>query len=128
MEIRLYYEDTDSGGVVYYANYLRYLERARTEFFRDRGCEVAELMKDGFLFVVTHVDLSYHFSPQYNDILVITTQIDELRRASFVLSHQVFLKKTETLVADGKIKMACIDKTGKPKRLPREMDKVLKGC
>jgi len=126
MEIRLYYEDTDSGGVVYYANYLRYLERARTEFFRSFGCDVSEWMKKGFLFVVTHVDLNYHFPARYNDIIKIETFAGEVRKASFILTHQIFLKGKEVLVADGKIKMACLGPNGKPKRLPDEMKQIFK--
>ena len=58
MKIRVYYEDTDSGAVVYYANYLRYFERARTEYLRDRGMDVAALADQGTLFVVGHVDIT----------------------------------------------------------------------
>ncbi|HEX9758640.1 MAG TPA: YbgC/FadM family acyl-CoA thioesterase [Nitrospiria bacterium] len=126
MEIRLYYEDTDSGGVVYYANYLRYLERARTEFFRNLGCDVGVLMEKGFLFVVTHVNLHYHLPARYNDVIKIETIVGEMRKASFILTHQIFLKKNDALLLDGQIKMACLGPEGKPRRLPDEMVQVLK--
>jgi acyl-CoA thioester hydrolase len=61
MEIRIYYEDTDAGGVVYYANYLRYLEQGRTEYLRERGLSVRELHDQGYLIPVIHLEMDYHF-------------------------------------------------------------------
>ena len=125
MDIRIYYEDTDSGGVVYYANYLRYLERARTEFFRQSGCDVGNLMKEGFVFVVTQVHLTYHFSARYNDVIQIETHVEEVRKASFILGHRIFLRENNVLVLEGQIKLACLGPGGKPKRFPDLMKQAL---
>jgi len=128
MKVRIYYEDTDSGGVVYYANYLRYFERARTEFLRERGCEVSDFIQSGFLFVVTRVEVSYHYPTRYNDILKIETRMGNIRSASFVFSHKVYLNGGDLLVVEGQVKLACVDGSGRPKRLPERLDKALKGA
>lgn len=126
MKVRIYYEDTDSGGVVYYANYLRYFERARTEFLRERGCDVSSFVRLGFLFVVTKVEVSYHYPARYNDILKIETKMGEIRSASFVFRHKVYLNGGDLLVVDAQVKLACLDGKGKPTRLPERLGKSLK--
>lgn len=78
-KIKVYYEDTDAGGVVYYGNYLRYMERARTEFLMDSGINVAEFHDAGYFFVVTHVDIKYKRPAKLGDIIEVTTEITELR-------------------------------------------------
>ena len=67
MEIRIYYEDTDCGGVVYYANYLKYFERARTQYLEERGLSVAGLMNEGTVFVVVHAEVDYRSPARYGD-------------------------------------------------------------
>ena len=126
MKVRIYYEDTDSGGVVYYANYLRYFERARTEFLREKGCEVSDFIQSGFLFVVTKVNVSYHYPARYNDVLKIETRMGDIRSASFVFSHKVYLNGSDHLVVDAQVKLACVDGRGRPTRLPERLDKSLK--
>jgi len=127
MKVRIYYEDTDSGGVVYYANYLRYFERARTEFLRDRGCEVSDFIQSGFLFVVTKVEVCYHYPVRYNDVLQIETKTGDIRSASWVFSHKVYLNGNDLLVVDAQVKLACVDGRGRPTRLPERLGKSLKG-
>jgi len=126
MKVRIYYEDTDSGGVVYYANYLRYFERARTEFLREKGCEVSDFIQSGFLFVVTKVEVCYHYPARYNDVLKIETRISDIRSASFVFSHKVYLKGGDLLVAEAQVKLACVDGRGRPTRLPERLDASFK--
>ena len=75
MEVRVYYEDTDCGGVVYYANYLRYIERARTEYLREREVDLVTLMEGGIIFVVRSVQVGYKSSARYNDLLSIDTEL-----------------------------------------------------
>jgi acyl-CoA thioester hydrolase len=77
VEVRIYYEDTDCGGVVYYANYLKYFERARTQYLEDRGLSVAGLMQAGRVFVVVHAELEYRAPAYYGDTLEIETTIPE---------------------------------------------------
>jgi acyl-CoA thioester hydrolase len=79
MEIRIYYEDTDCGGVVYYANYLKYFERARTHYLEERRLSVADLRDQGTQFVVVHAELDYRSPGRYGDTLVIDTTLADSR-------------------------------------------------
>src|SRR5208337_4234106 len=98
ISVKIYYEDTDAGGVVYYGNYLRYLERARTEFLLDRGISVAEFHQKGLFFAVTHVEISYKRPARLGDIIKITTEIAEMKNASAVLKNLIF--RNDTLLAE----------------------------
>ncbi|MEW6001852.1 MAG: tol-pal system-associated acyl-CoA thioesterase [Nitrospirota bacterium] len=125
LPIKIYYEDTDAGGVVYYANYLRYMERARTEFLLEKGINVAEYHEQGFFFVVVHVDISYKQPARLGDIIKITTEATDLKNASVTLKNE-FLKD-DLLLAEALVTIACIDKEGKPRRLPDVFRKLLGG-
>lgn len=125
ISIRIYYEDTDSGGVVYYASYLRYFERARTEFFRTRGIEVAEYMDRGILFVVARLEVDYRHPSRYNDLLRVDTRIGETGRASFTFVHRIIHSISGRLSVEAVVKMVCVDSGGKPRRLPPEVLKVV---
>ena len=125
MEIRVYYEDTDCGGVVYYANYLKYFERARTEFLRDRGQALTDFMKKGIEFIVVRAEVDYRFPARYNDVLDITTTVSEIARVSFIMEYTVLRKEDGKLLASGMTRLACINKNGKPVRIPDNMLKTL---
>ena len=125
MEIRVYYEDTDCGGVVYYANYLKYFERARTEFLRDRGQFLTDYMKKGIEFIVVRAEVDYKSPARYNDVLDITTTVSEIARASFIMGYTVLRKEDGKLLASGMTRLACINKNGKPVRIPDSMLKIL---
>lgn len=125
MEIRIYYEDTDCGGVVYYANYLRYFERARTEYLRGRGVSVADYMEQGILFVVAHADLDYLSPARYDEVLVVSTRLT-LGRASLEFSHGVSEKTTGRPVVKGKAVLACVNVNGRPVKIPAEIRDRLK--
>lgn len=126
LEIRIYYEDTDCGGVVYYANYLRYFERARTEFLRHKGVLVTELAAQGILFVVNEAQIKYIAPARYNDVLLVDTSVTETGAASFVLSHTVVEKNTGQTVVKGSARLVCVkSSTGKPIRLPDNLKKAL---
>jgi acyl-CoA thioester hydrolase len=121
MEIRVYYEDTDCGGVVYYANYLRYLERARTEYLRERGIEVADYAAKGILFVVSAVQLNYRAPARYNDLLVVDLKISSVSKVSLTFSHEIRRKNDGVLFSDGEITLVCVDSNFKPRPLPEEI-------
>lgn len=125
MEIRVYYEDTDCGGVVYYANYLKYFERARTEFLRDRGQFLTDYMEKGIEFIVVRAEVDYRSPARYNDVLDITTTVSEIARASFIMEYTVLRKEDGKLLASGMTRLACINKNGKPVRIPDSMLKIL---
>jgi len=99
VDIRIYYEDTDCGGVVYYANYLKYFERARTQYLEDRGFSVAELMKAGRVFVVVHAEVDYRTPARYGDTLEIETTVAEMNAAAAVEIAMAVAKATKKPVA-----------------------------
>ncbi|HET6421849.1 MAG TPA: YbgC/FadM family acyl-CoA thioesterase [Geobacteraceae bacterium] len=125
MEIRVYYEDTDAGGVVYHSNYLKYFERGRTEFFRDRGISVSELARDGYIFPVVHVELDYRAPALHDDLLSVETEVLEVGKSSFTLGQQVLRVVDGKVLADGRVKLACVGPGMKVKRLPEELAQVL---
>ena len=125
MEIRIYYEDTDCGGVVYYGNYLKYFERARTQYLEERGFSVAGLMRDGTVFVVVHAEVEYRSPARYGDTLVIDTVISDMTAASFTFSHVVRERESRRVVVEGFARLAATGGNGKVKRLDKTMVDVL---
>jgi len=125
MDIRVYYEDTDAGGVVYYANFLRYFERARPEYLRERGLDVAAYARVGILFVVGHVEIDYRMPARYNDLLDIATEIVDFSRASLTFSHVVRFRGTDHVVVEGSARLVCVNESGKPRRLPEEVAQLV---
>jgi acyl-CoA thioester hydrolase len=124
MEIRVYYEDTDCGGVVYYANYLRWLERSRTEFLRDRRVELAALAQQGVLFSVSECHIKYNKPAKYGDLLEVTTEIDGVGGAAFWVNNQVW--RNDELLAEARVRIACTSgETGRARRMPTEVIEAL---
>ena len=121
MEIKIYYEDTDCGGVVYYANYLKYFERARTEYLEARGYSVAGLMEQGVVFVVVRAEVEYCSPGRYGETLVIDTTVSGVTRAALTFSHVVREKVSDRVVVTGSARLAVTDGKGKVKRLDREI-------
>lgn len=118
LAVRVYYEDTDAGGIVYYANYLKFMERARTEWLRDLGYEQDDLLEQSVAFVVKHVEMHNYAPAKFNQLLSIDTQIVELKGASMTFK-QTITNEQETLLVSAQIKVACVDlAVMKPKRLP----------
>ncbi len=118
--IRVYYEDTDAAGIVYYANYLRFLERGRTEFLRALGHDQNQLMQEGVAFAVRSVAAEYLKPARLDDLLTVETGIATLGRAQLTFAQRI-LRKDELLL-DAKIRIACIDPArGKAIPLPRSI-------
>jgi acyl-CoA thioester hydrolase len=126
MEIKIYYEDTDCGGVVYYGNYLKYFERARTEYFEERGLSVAGLMKEGTVFVVVHAEVDYRSPARYGDWLVVETVVSGMTAASFTFSHVIKERESRRVVVEGSARLAATDGNGKVKRLDKAMVAILR--
>ena len=109
--LRVYYEDTDSGGVVYYANYLKFMERARTEWLRSFGFEQDELSRrDGILFVVRSARVEYLRPARFNDSLEVGVILDRHGPASLVFQQAV--RRGDEVLCTGEIKIACLDTAG----------------
>jgi acyl-CoA thioester hydrolase len=113
---RVYYENTDMGGVVFYAEYLRWLERARTEMLRCSELNQKELYKKGILFVVHDFSIKYLKPAVMDDVIVVKTQLLDKKNTFFTCEQGVF-RKEETL-AKAIVKVCCINTLGKPVRLP----------
>jgi acyl-CoA thioester hydrolase len=122
LKIKIYYEDTDAVGVVYYANYLRYFERARTEFLLENGINVAAYHEKGYFFAVVHVDIQYKRPARLGETIIVSTEVKEIKNATISLKQRVL--KNEMLLVEADVKLACIDKDGKPQRLPAEVKKI----
>lgn len=125
MEVRIYYEDTDAGGVVYYANYLHYFERGRTEFLRERGLSVRELHDQGFIFPVFRLEIDYRAPAVHDDLLRVETRVLELGKTSFTVGQQVVRARDSKLLVDGKVTLVCVGPGMKAKRLPAELLQAL---
>ncbi len=121
--IRVYYEDTDAGGIVYHANYLKFAERARTEFLRDIGFENTALHKnEGVIFVVRHIETDYLKTAHLDDELQVKTTISELKNSSFIMHQPIF--RGGEMVTDMHVVLVCVDaKNYKPTRLPENVKK-----
>ena len=126
MEIRIYYEDTDCGGVVYYGNYLKYFERARTRYLEERGLSVAWLMKEGTVFVVVHAEVDYRSPAHYGDRLSIETVVSDMTAASFTFSHVIRERESQRVVVEGSARLAAVNGSGKVKRLDKALVAVLR--
>ncbi len=108
--VRIYYEDTDSGGVVYYANYLKYMERARTEWLRSLGFEQDRLVEEeGVIFAVRSVTMDYNLPARFNDLLEVKTTLERLGRASITLLQEIRRQGEEELLCGGRVKVAALD-------------------
>lgn len=106
--VRVYYEDTDAGGVVFYANYLKFFERARSEWLRAADVEQQALMRtDGVMFVVKSAALDYHAPAKLDDELKLTVVVEHLGRASVQFVQHAW--RGEQLLTTGRIKVACVD-------------------
>lgn len=122
--VRVYYEDTDAGGVVYHANYLKFLERARTEWLRHLGYEQDDLRRHfGVLFLVTALKLDYHKPARFNDALVVSVRILRKRRASLTFAQAVYRPDTDhVLLCSAEVTAVCVNSESfKPQPWPREI-------
>jgi acyl-CoA thioester hydrolase len=124
--VRVYYEDTDSGGVVYYANYLKFMERARTEWLRSLGFEQDALIQDeGVLFAVRSVQVDYHKPAKFNDQLEVMAAMTELGKASMTFAQEVrrhpgpSARESSLLLCSANVRIACLDaSTLRPRAIP----------
>ena len=116
---RVYYEDTDMAGVVYYANYLKFLERGRSDAVRAAGMEQLAMRDAGIVFVVRRVEAEYLRPARFDDVLTVETGISDIRGASFVMPQRVL--RGEEVLLTAKIGVAVMSLEGRPQRLPAEM-------
>jgi len=127
--IRIYWEDTDAGGIVYYANYLKFMERARTEWLRHLGVEQEPLrLEHGLIFVVVHADVHFKKPARYGDMLQVGCALKERSRVSMTFEQTVAREETAELLVTGAVKIACLDAMKmKPRGLPESVVQQLAG-
>jgi acyl-CoA thioester hydrolase len=129
--VRVYWEDTDAGGIVFYANYLKFFERARTEWLRSLGLEQQRLREQGAgMFVVTHTDVRYHHPARLDDLLLVTARLLEAGRASLTIEQRVLLQpppgevdtQAPRLLCEGRIRIGWVDARHlRPQRIPADL-------
>ena len=108
--VRVYYEDTDSGGVVYYANYLKFMERARTEWLRSLGFEQDRLLRqEGIIFAVRRAAVEFVHPARFNDALLVQSRIKQRRKVSLTFQQRIIRAADAKLLVEGDIQVACID-------------------
>lgn len=125
MLIRVYYEDTDAAGVVYHANYLNYLERARTEFLRELGWSVADLATEGMIFPVVRMEVDFRTPARHDQLVRVTTTPVTVRGSAFVLNQRIERDPDGLLLVQAQVTLACVSPQIKPRRLPPELRTAL---
>jgi len=114
--IRVYYEDTDLAGIVYYANYLKFIERARSEMVREMGVDQVLMKADGLVFVVRRVEADYHMPARFDDALIVQTTIAQKTGARIVFDQRV--RRGDDLLFQAAVTVVCLDENGAVQRLP----------
>ena len=123
-ECRVYYEDTDLAGIVYYANYLKFIERARSEWVRSLGIDQAQLKADtGIVFAVRHLTADYLSPAKFDDQLTITTEVLDAKGARMVLDQRVL--RGDAVLFEAKVTLVAIGANGAPARLPTALRAAL---
>ena len=125
VKTKVYYADTDAGGVVYYANYLRWLEMARADWLEESGVSLAEYVRQGNVFAVVRVEIDYHVSAVLGDEVEVTVEPDQLRRVRFVLRQNVVRVDDGTKLASAKVTVACLTTEGKITSVPTRLAQQL---
>lgn len=123
-QIRVYYEDTDLAGIVYYANYLRFIERARTEWLREIGVDQVRLKAlDGVVFAVRHVSADYLTPARFDDLLVVESSIAALTPARVTMRQKVL--RGDEILFDSRVVLVCLNTAMRPTRLPATLRSLL---
>ncbi len=123
--VRVYFEDTDSGGVVYHANYLKFMERARTEWLRGIGLDQAKLkLKDNIMFVVAKLNIEFKKPAKFNDELTVITNIEGIGASTIFITQEIL--RDNYLISSARVEIACINsKLFKPQRIPKKIKEQL---
>ncbi len=126
MKTKVYYADTDAGGVVYYANYLRWLEMARFELLDDLGTSVMEYVQQGYVFAIARVEIDYRVPAVLGDVVEIETQVERVRRVRFILNQRVVRSADGEELVKAKVTVACVNPQGKLIALPEDLAETLR--
>jgi acyl-CoA thioester hydrolase len=126
--VRVYYQDTDAGGVVFHGQYLAFMERARTELLNEAGVDLARFVERyGTLFMVHRIDVKYHLPARLNDLLSVSAEVVKMGRASLVFRQRV--ERDGALLVEADVTLALVDRERmKPARMPEELAKALRAA
>ena len=125
MEKRIYYHDTDAGGVVYYANYLKYLEEARTEFLVHKGLDLQLFCTKKFLYAVRKCSITYRSPARYGDTLICDARLNKITAAQLIFDQFIHDKQTKRLVVEAQVTLACLNKDFKAIPIPEDLKNQL---
>lgn len=126
LELSVYYEDTDSGDIVYYANYLKFMERSRAELLKEIGYSQATLKSDYHVgLIVFNVNIRYYKPARFEDKLIVVSTVDSITTTSIAWNHKIFRNRERTPITEGVCKTACVNSEFKPTRLPSDLSKRL---
>lgn len=125
MEKKIYYHDTDAGGVVYYANYLKYMEEARTEFFENLGFPIGSLLERNFLYAVRKCNVTYKSPARYGDTIICDAKIKEVTAVQFIFDQTIIEKKTGRLMVEAEVSLVSLTKDFKPVTIPDDIRQKL---
>jgi acyl-CoA thioester hydrolase len=117
--VRVYYEDTDLAGIVYYANYLRFIERARSEMVRVAGIDQVAMKSAGLVFAVRRVEADYLSPARYDDLIEVRTTLDALKGASFAMAQEVW--REDALLFRARVSVVVLNEQGRATRLPADL-------
>lgn len=127
MEKRIYYHDTDAGGIVYYGNYLKYLEEARTEFLENKGLSVSTFRDRGLLYAVRKCSIVYRSPARYAETILCSATLKKITAAQLIFDQLIHEKESGRLVAEAEVTLACLDKNFKPIQIPEDLKARLRG-
>ena len=125
MKKRIYYHDTDAGGVVYYGNYLKFLEEARTEYLEKKGLSVIELYKQGFLYAVRHCSITYKNPARYGDTLLCDARLKKITAAQMFFDQIIVDEKSQDLVVEAHVTLVSLNRRFKPTPIPENIKSQL---
>ena len=123
MEKKIYYHDTDAGGVVYYANYLKYLEESRTELLMAEGVDISNLAEERILFAVRKIEIEYKAPAYYADIISITSLISRIKNATLEFTQTI--NKGDKILVKANTQLVCINDNFLPQAIPEEVNQCL---
>jgi len=121
MEKQIYYHDTDAGGVVYYGNYLKYLEEARTEYLERRGLGMKPFLERGLFYAVRSCNITYKSPARYGDVICCDARVEKLTGAQAVFHQRVWNKANDQTLAEAEVTIVCLDTEFKPRPIPTDM-------
>jgi len=121
----IYYHDTDAGGVVYYANYLKYMEEARTAFLNDKGISIQQLHNEGFLYAVRQCSLKYMHPARYGDEITVSAKLSKMTAAQIFFEQEVRDKQTGAVLVEGEMVLVSLDKNFKAAAIPDHIRQAL---